>query len=309
MGTAEGPGRHEAPACGHLPGDGIDLGGLHGLLPAQRGQDAGKTPGQHGFAGAGCADEQDVVPACSGNDHRPAGQRLTADVGEIGDMVPCVGRVERNRSRRRDGLDAPQSVHDLTGRCSGEDLHLAAAGLSGFGGVLRRDVERPHPAGGGFQCHRQHAGHGPQAAVQRQLTQKGGVLRRRFQLPGGRQHGQQQGQVVHRAGLADIGRGEVDGDAAVGPLEAQILQGRMNAVAALPDGRVRQADDGEGGHPARDVGLDLYREAVEALEAEALEDCVHGALLSARQGAAGPLKFLICAVVSISKKESLRDST
>ena len=50
----------------------------------------------------------------------------------------------------------------------------------------------------------------------------------------------------------------------------------MNAVAALPDGGVRQADDGEGGHPARDVGLDLYREAVEALEAEALEDCVHG---------------------------------
>ena len=83
----------------------------------------------------------------------------------------------------------------------------------------------------------------------------------------------------------------------------------MNAVAALPDGRVRQADDGEGRHPARDVGLDLYREAVEALEAEALEDCVHGALLSARQGAAGPLKFLICAVVSISKKESLHDST
>lgn len=50
----------------------------------------------------------------------------------------------------------------------------------------------------------------------------------------------------------------------------------MDAVAALPDGGVRQADDGEGGHPARDVGLDFHGEAVEALETEALEDCVHG---------------------------------
>ena len=83
----------------------------------------------------------------------------------------------------------------------------------------------------------------------------------------------------------------------------------MNAVAALPDGRVRQADDGEGRHPARDVGLDLYREAVEALEAEALEDCVHGALLSARQGAAGPLKFFdLCCCIHL-KKELLHDST
>ena len=191
-------------------------------------------------------------------------------------MVPCVGRVERNRSRRRDGLDAPQSLHDLTGRCSGEDLHLAAAGLSGLGGVLRRDVERPHPAGGGFQCHRQHAGHGPQAAVQRQLTQKGGVLRRRFQLPGGRQHGQQQGQVVHRAGLADVCRGEVDGDAAVGPLEAQILQGRMNAVATLPDGRVRQADDGKRGQPAGNIGFHRNGKAAQPVQAKAVGHRIHG---------------------------------
>ena len=276
VGAAERPCRYEAPACGHLPGDGINFRRLHGFFPGQGRQDAGQAAGQHGFAGAGRTDEQDVVSARRRDDHRPAGQRLAADVSEIGNVAPRIGRVEGNRSRGRNGLDAPQCVHDLTGRCCRVDLHFASAGLSGFGSVLGGDIERPHTAGGSFQRHGQDAGHRAETAVQRQLPQKGRVLRRRLQLPGSGQHRQQQGQVIHRAGLADVGGSEVDGDAAVRPLEAQIFQGCVDAVAALPDGGVRQADDGEGGHPARDVGLDFHGEAVEALEAEALEDCVHG---------------------------------
>ena len=89
------------------------------LLPGQGRQDAGQAAGQHGFAGAGRTDEQDVVSARSRDDHRPAGQRLAADVSEIGNLAPRIGRVEGDRHRRQDGLDAPQCIHDLTGRCAG----------------------------------------------------------------------------------------------------------------------------------------------------------------------------------------------
>ena len=146
------------------------------------------------FAGAGRTDEQDVVSARSRDDHRPAGQRLAADVSEIGNLAPRIGRVEGDRHRRQDGLDAPQCIHDLTGRCGRVDLHLAAAGLSGFGRVLGRDIERPHTAGGSLQRHGQDAGHRAETAVQCQLPQKGCVLRRRLQLPGSGQHRHSRGR-------------------------------------------------------------------------------------------------------------------
>ena len=70
---------------------------------------------------------------------------------------------------------------------------------------------------------------------------------------------------------------------------------------------MRQADDGEGGHPARDVGLDLYREAVEALEAEALEDCVHGGAPFCPTGGGRAIKiFDLCCCIHLKKRITAR---
>ena len=81
--AAEGPGGDQAPSLGQLARNGIDLGGLHGFLPGERRQDARQALGQHGFAGAGRTDEQDVVSARSRDDHRPAGQRLAHHIRNL----------------------------------------------------------------------------------------------------------------------------------------------------------------------------------------------------------------------------------
>ena len=66
----------EAPALRQLPCNGINFSGLHGFLAGERRQDAGQTLCQHGFAGAGCANEQYIVSACGSNDHSTPRQRL-----------------------------------------------------------------------------------------------------------------------------------------------------------------------------------------------------------------------------------------
>lgn len=53
--------------------DGVDGGGLLRLLLAQRWQNAGQTAGQHALAGAGWADEQQVVAAGGGYLQCPLG--------------------------------------------------------------------------------------------------------------------------------------------------------------------------------------------------------------------------------------------
>ena len=121
---------------------------------------------------------------------------------------------------------------------------------------------------GGGQRHGQHAGHRAQCAVQRQLAQKSRIFRHLFQLAAGGQQRQQQRQVVHRAGLAHIGRGEVDRDAAVRELEAQILDGGADAVSALPHGGIRQTYDGKGGQSARNIGFHLHGKTAQTAQAE-----------------------------------------
>lgn len=53
--------------------DGVDGGGLLRLLLAERRQNAGQAAGQHALAGAGRADEQQVVAAGGGDLQRPLG--------------------------------------------------------------------------------------------------------------------------------------------------------------------------------------------------------------------------------------------
>jgi hypothetical protein len=53
--------------------DGVDGGGLLRLLFAKGRQNAGQSAGQHALAGAGRADEQQVVAASGGDLQRPLG--------------------------------------------------------------------------------------------------------------------------------------------------------------------------------------------------------------------------------------------
>ena len=275
MGAAEGAARDKPAPLGQLPGDGIDLRGLHGLVPAQRRQDAGQTLGQHGFAGAGCADQQYIVAACRRDDHGPAGEGLPHDVREIGGAVPTVSGVEGEGNRRNDGRDSAQCVHHLPRGAGRVDLHGSAARLGGFSGVFGGDVEGFDAVCRRGQRHGQHTGHWPQGPIQRQFAEEGGVGGQLLQLAGGSQHGQQQGQVVNRAGLADVSGGQIDRDVAVRPLEAQIFDGGTDAVAAFAHGGVRQTHQRKGGQPAGYIRLDRNSKAVQAVQTVAFQDRVH----------------------------------
>ena len=79
------------------------------------------------------------------------------------------------------------------------------------------------------------------------------------------------GRVEARALLADVGRGEVDGDAAQWHLEAGVCEGGGNAVARLAYSGVRQADDDDERLAVAVVDLDLDRVGGDSLDGGAMD--------------------------------------
>ena len=273
--TAERPCRDQAPALRQLPRNGINFSGLHGFLTGERRQDAGQTLCQHGFAGAGCANEQNIVSACGSNDHGPPRQRLAHHVRKIRHLCPCVCRVKGNNSRRGKRGDAAQGIYNFACRVGGVDGHAVGTGLGCFGGILGRYIQG---VGAIFCCsqrHGQHAGNPPQGAVQCQFAQKCRVGRHILQLAAGSEHCQQKRQVVHRAGLAHIRRGKIDGNAPVRELEAQIFDGGAHTVGAFTHSGIRQAHDGKGGQTAGNVGLHCHGKAAQAVQTKASGNRIH----------------------------------
>lgn len=102
--SAEGPGAQEPHPARQRAGHGMELGGLEGFLPGHVGKDGGQTFGKHAFAGAGRADEQDIVGACRRDFQGPSGGRLPHHIGEIGGagILPRaeIQRVRAAGSRR-----------------------------------------------------------------------------------------------------------------------------------------------------------------------------------------------------------------
>ena len=90
VGAAERPCRYEAPACGHLPGDGINFRRLHGFFPGQGRQDAGQAAGQPPAAAMTIARRASGWPQTSAKSgtwlHASAGSKGTGAVGEMGWM-------------------------------------------------------------------------------------------------------------------------------------------------------------------------------------------------------------------------------
>ena len=124
----------------------------------------------------------------------------------------------------------------------------------------------------GQRDHRQDALRMAQAPVQTQLAQEERALRadnlagggHRWKLLRGHQDGDGDGQVVGWAFLAQVGGGEVVGDASHGEDAAAVLDRGAHALLGLVDRRIGQADDAEGGQPLADVHLDLDQRALES---------------------------------------------
>ena len=86
-------------------------------------------------------------------------------------------------------------------------------------------------------------------------------------------------QIERRAGLAQVGRREVDRDPPRRMDETGVPECAAHALAGLLEGGVGQPDDGEPGQPGRDVDLDADQPAVEADEGGGRDDGQHTARL------------------------------
>ena len=91
-------------------------------------------------------------------------------------------------------------------------------------------------------------------------------------LPAAGQNAQGDGQIERGGLLGQIGRGQVDDDAVLRPLEAGVDDRPLDAVRAFLDGRLGQADQNGFRQPGgRDVDLDLDRQGVDAQQREGFE--------------------------------------
>src|SRR5712692_862640 len=123
---------------------------------------------------------------------------------------------------------------------------------------------------------RSRAAHRTYAAIERKLAEENEPVERLAKERAlAAQDAERHGQIESRAFLADVGRGEVDGDALRrGEIEAAVLQCRLDALAAFLDGNVRQAHHVKIAQAARaDVHLDFDEVGINAVNggAQALE--------------------------------------
>ena len=275
---AEGAGVHNRVVGRQQPRHRIDAGGLDGLLKAELGQDGRQPLGQHALAGAGRADQQQVVPARRRNLQRALGKGLPAHVGHVLQKVVAPRQQQHRVKGHRGNLPLPLQA----GAQLGDVLHrvnLQAVDNRGFLRVLGRQIEGAHAVLLGLERHRERAVDRPQLTGEAQLPHKGRILRRLPNLPGGSHHRQKDGQVKDRAGLFLACRRQVHRNFGDRQLVARMGQGRLHAGAGFLDGSVGQADDIKGGHGAGEGGLHRHRIGVDPADSIALDTAVQSASL------------------------------
>ena len=122
----------------------------------------------------------------------------------------------------------------------------------------------------------------PDLAAQRQLPEEAGDADPgALDLLGAEQDADGHRQVERRAGLAQVRRGEVDGDPPCREGRTRRCGWRRGPARGPPGTAVsRQADDGEPGQPGRDVHLDPDDPTIEAARVAEGHDSEHAATAS-----------------------------
>ncbi len=243
MGRTEGAGRPAVEV-------GIATDGLYGcylqrLLLVQRRQDAGQAAGQQGLAGAGRAEQQQVVAARRRDYQGPFGLGLALYLGQV--RYRCrLGEAGTGLHRRQFPL-AAQVFAQLEQVIGGDDAHPGHQG--GFGGVGPGHQQGALLVSAG-QGGGQDSLHRAQLPGQGQLAEGFAVLQAVCgDLVAGHQQAEGDGQVEAAAFLGQIGWGEVDGDALeAGKVEAGVLQRAADPILALTYCGLRHADQSETGH-------------------------------------------------------------
>ena len=230
--------RSPAPAA-EGSGDAVDFGGFDGLFEGERRQDAGETLGEHGLAGAGRANHQDVVDSGGGDFEGAFGHGLAANVAEIGRCFGFGGMAVARGDRGGELLGAGEQG-DHFGQVA-DAIHVDAFDDRGLGGVFGGDDQVGDALLARADRDGEGAAHGTDGAIEGEFADED-VLVEGLHGAHGAQDAHGDRQIEAGAFLTYVGRGEVDGDAFVGVAEAGVDEGTLDALAAFANGDVGHAD-------------------------------------------------------------------
>ena len=181
------------------------------------------------------------MPACGGDLHGPLGLLLALDITEIDGVIPrrVTGR-RKLAGDSRDVLRPIEEVHQVAEEGHGDHLETLHQGR--LARIVRRHDQALQLLLPGHEGRWQDPLHALHAAVQGKLPHDQ-VVPEPLALdePFGRQDPQGDGQIETGPFLADVGRSEIHGNPVFGKAVTGILHGRLDAVAALLDGRIGQA--------------------------------------------------------------------
>ena len=293
-GVMRRPERRPSPELGDrtLAGGRRDDGRRQRRGIVERRQEPGDRPRQQRLARSRRPDEQQAV-AAGQRDLEPAPRLdLAANLAQVrtgdrrGPATPAAapsppalaGRLDqldpsRRRRATRRRSSRPDDLHRIEQRLDADHLDPVDEPRLVDRGGRDHDPSQAAPRQDGD--HRQDARHGPHLAAERQLADQRQAPGTRRDLLRAEQDPHRHREVERRAGLALVGRGEVDRDPARRMDEPGVAQRAPDPLAGLLERGVGQSDDREPGQTRRDVHLDPDEPAVEAVERCGRDDGQH----------------------------------
>src|SRR5438552_2560820 len=239
--------------------DAVNLGCFERFFQGQWWKDCGEPLGEHRFAGAGRADQQDVVTARSGDFEGAFDGFLPLYFSEI--EIVLLSLVEQRAQINFGGSDLLLPFQKRGGFAQvGHRNDIQAGDDRGFGGIFGRNENTDPTISASAQRNGQHAFDGPDRAGQRQLADDGEVFQLvGFDLLGGGSNSDGDGQVEAGAFLFYISGREIDGDTTQRNFEPGIREGGADPVARLFDRGVRQTNNDDDRIAPTGVDLDFNR--------------------------------------------------
>ncbi len=249
-------------AIGEMAGDRKHHRDLQQLARIERRQDRGQAARQHRLAGAGRPVHQEIVAAGGCDLEDALGALLAFDVAQVGQRPALTGD---GGLRPRHHLRALEMVGELDQRARRDDIQIA--GRPGRFRPAGGGADQPLPSAIGCDRGRQHPGNRGDRAVEGEFAKYGVAGERVSRDRADRRHDPQRDrQIVMAAFLRQVGRGEVDRDALGRQRQPRRDQRGTDALLALADRLVRQADEDEGDATRRDLDLHIDGARLDAFE-------------------------------------------
>jgi hypothetical protein len=171
---AKGAGDAEGPIGREHAGDAVDASGLQRLVELEAGKDGGEAARQHGLAGAGGADQEDVVTTRGGDFQGALGDRLASDVGEVHrlrrPLVHQTLEIHQRGGKRRPALKEGADLSQGAGAANFQPLDDP-----GLGKVGERHQQAGRAGRPGRQCHGEDTADRAEVALEADLTGDHGV--------------------------------------------------------------------------------------------------------------------------------------